>query len=66
MGKVFNFSYRKVGGLHFVKLGRFGCSFYVSKPVIEAKAMASRKPVAAFSNFSLLFWSPTSWTGQSR
>lgn len=37
MGKVFNFSYRKVGGLHFVKLGRFGCSFYVSKPVIEAK-----------------------------
>ena len=34
---LFNFSYRKVGGLHFIKLGRFGCSFYVSKPVIEAK-----------------------------
>jgi len=24
-------SYRKVGGLHFIKVGRFGCSFYVSK-----------------------------------
>lgn len=24
-------SYRKVGGLHFVKLGRFGFSFYWSK-----------------------------------
>ena len=36
---IFNFSYRKVGGLHFVKLGRFGCSFYVSRthraPVTE-------------------------------
>lgn len=28
---LFNFSYRKVGGLHFIKLGRFGCSFYVSR-----------------------------------
>lgn len=31
MQRVFNFSYRKVGGLHFIKLGRFGCSFYVSR-----------------------------------
>lgn len=31
MAKLFNFSYRKVGGLHFVKLGRFGCSFYLSR-----------------------------------
>lgn len=28
---LFSFSYRKVGGLHFIKLGRFGCSFYVSR-----------------------------------
>lgn len=25
-------TYKKVGGLHFVKVGRFGCSFYASKP----------------------------------
>ena len=31
MQRVFNFSYRKVGGLHFIKLGRLGCSFYVSR-----------------------------------
>ena len=31
MSSIFNFSYRKVGGLHFIKLGRFGCSFYVSR-----------------------------------
>jgi len=24
-------TYKKVGGLHFIKIGRFGCSFYVSK-----------------------------------
>ena len=24
-------SYSKIGGLHFIKLGRFGASFYVSK-----------------------------------
>lgn len=24
-------SYRKVGGLHFVRLGRFGFSFFVSR-----------------------------------
>jgi len=23
-------AYRKVGGLHFIRVGRFGCSFYVS------------------------------------
>lgn len=28
---IFNWSYRKVGGLHFFKLGRLGCSFYVSR-----------------------------------
>lgn len=26
-------SYRKVGGLHFIKIGRFGASFFASKPV---------------------------------
>ena len=31
MQRVFNFSYRKVGGLHFVKLGWFGCSFWLSR-----------------------------------
>jgi len=25
-------SYKKVGGLHFVKVGRFGVTFYASKP----------------------------------
>lgn len=25
------FSYRKVGGLHFLRIGQFGCSFYVSR-----------------------------------
>jgi len=25
-------SYKKVGGLHFIKVGRFGCSFYLTKP----------------------------------
>ena len=24
-------TYRKVGGLHFVRLGRFGFSFYISR-----------------------------------
>lgn len=24
-------SYRKVGGLHFVRIGRFGFSFYISR-----------------------------------
>lgn len=24
-------SYRKVGGLHFVRLGRFGFSFFISR-----------------------------------
>jgi len=28
-------TYRKVGGLHFVRLGRFGFSFYVSKPKLS-------------------------------
>jgi hypothetical protein len=25
------FSFRKVGGIYFLKLGRFGCSFWLSK-----------------------------------
>jgi hypothetical protein len=25
-------TYRKVGGLHFVRVGRYGASFYVSRP----------------------------------
>lgn len=29
--RIFNFSHRKVGGLHHVKLGRFGFSFYIAK-----------------------------------
>jgi hypothetical protein len=28
---MFNYSYRKVGGLHFVKLGRFTFMFCLSK-----------------------------------
>lgn len=24
-------SYRKIGGLHFVRIGRFGFSFYISR-----------------------------------
>lgn len=51
---LFNFSYRKVGGLHFVKLGRFGCSFYVSKPVIEAKEVscALTRPLPASHHYT--------------
>lgn len=44
MKSVFNFSYRKVGGLHFVKLGRFGCSFYISSCKGEQRTHA-RTPV---------------------
>lgn len=29
---VFNVSYKKVGGLHFVRIGRFGFSWFVSRP----------------------------------
>jgi len=34
-------SYKKVGGLHFVKLGRFGFSFYWSraKRVVDTRPM---------------------------
>lgn len=28
---MFNVSYKKVGGLHFVRFGRFGFSWYISK-----------------------------------
>jgi hypothetical protein len=28
---LFAVRYRKVGGIHFVKVGRFGLNFYVSK-----------------------------------
>lgn len=28
---IFNWSYRKVGGLRFVRLGRFGFSFWLSR-----------------------------------
>lgn len=31
VARYLNWSYRKVGGLHFIKLGRFGASFYVSR-----------------------------------
>ena len=31
MAPIFNVSYRKVGGLHFVRIGRFGFSFYISR-----------------------------------
>lgn len=31
MGPIFNVSYRKVGGLRFVRIGRFGFSFWVSR-----------------------------------
>lgn len=29
-------SYKKVGGLHFVKIWRLGFSFYISRPTIKA------------------------------
>lgn len=32
---MFNWSYRKVGGLRFVRIGRFGFSFWISR--VEAK-----------------------------
>jgi hypothetical protein len=28
---IFNVSYRKHGGLHFIRVGRFGFSFYLSR-----------------------------------
>lgn len=28
-------SYKKVGGLHFIRIGRVGFSFYLSKPRIK-------------------------------
>lgn len=31
MQPFFNFRCRKVGGIWFVRLGRFGCSFYISR-----------------------------------
>lgn len=31
-------SYRKVGGLHFVRLGRFGFSFFVSRRKTSKKS----------------------------
>jgi hypothetical protein len=34
MTRIFNVSHRKVGGLHFVRIGRLGFSWYItSKPV---------------------------------
>lgn len=36
---IFNFSYRKVGGLHHWKLGRFGGSFYMTR---EFRALTVR------------------------
>jgi hypothetical protein len=30
---VLNVSYRKRGGLHFVRAGRFGCSFYLARRI---------------------------------
>lgn len=31
MHAIFNYSYRKIGGLHFVRFGRLGFSFFVSR-----------------------------------
>ena len=28
-------SYRKVGGLHFVRIGRFGFSFFISRKAVR-------------------------------
>lgn len=39
-----NFSYRKVGGLHFIKLGRFGASFYISQAEGEQRTH-TRAPI---------------------
>jgi hypothetical protein len=43
MNPVFNWSYRKVGGLRFVKLGRFGFSFWVSRAGVECAVVAYRQ-----------------------
>ena len=41
------FTYKKVGGLHFFKVGRFGLTFYVAKRQPSAKAQAFARQVEA-------------------
>lgn len=45
------FSYKKVGGLHFVKVFRFGFSFYIAsnKKVARVRKPRVAKPVDAWS-----------------
>jgi hypothetical protein len=44
-------TYRKVGGLHFIKIGRFGFTFYVSKPVARVRQEdATARPFSLLSN----------------
>ena len=42
MSNMFNFKYRKVGGLRFVKLGRFGFSFWLSRTNAECAVVYYR------------------------
>lgn len=43
MKAVLNISYRKVGGLRFVRIGRLGFSWYItSKPVRKERAHSPR------------------------
>lgn len=45
MPAIFNVSYRKVGGLRFVRIGRLGFSWYVtSKPIGPKARMHKEKP----------------------
>ena len=51
------------------KIYNFGLGqspFPVPAPVVEAKALASRQPVAVFSNLVFAFWSPVSLSCHSR
>jgi hypothetical protein len=42
MGPVFNFSYRKVDALRFVRIGRFGFSFWLSRASAECEVVYYR------------------------
>lgn len=33
-------THRKIGGIHFIRIGRFGASFYVSKAKPESSSIA--------------------------
>lgn len=45
---IFNFSYKKVGGLHFIRLGRFGCSFFLSRRAVNLRSEERRYPDGSY------------------